>query len=98
MERTTKMEWIEANPLPAVCQKCEYDYKRSQEAEEAEKAEKLRMEEQGFCYDCSSCDHGGEQFYLSRKDELTIKRKGLVKAIERLERQISEIDNELKTM
>ena len=49
MERTTKMEWIEANPLPAVCQKCEYDYKRYQEAEEAEK---LRMEEQGFCYDC----------------------------------------------
>ena len=95
MERTTKMEWIEANPLPAVCQKCEYDYKRDQEAEEAEK---LRMEEQGFCYDCSSCDHGGERFYLSRKDELTIKRKGLVKAIERLERQISEIDNELKTM
>ena len=35
MERTTKMEWIEANPLPAVCQKCEYDYKRYQEAEEA---------------------------------------------------------------
>ena len=89
------MEWIEANPLPAVCKKCEEDFKLYQEADEAEK---LRMEEQGFFFDCGSCDHGGERFYLSRKDELTLKRKGLVKAIERLERQIKEIDNELETL
>jgi YesN/AraC family two-component response regulator len=31
------MEWIEANPLPAVCQKCEEDFKKYQEATEAEK-------------------------------------------------------------
>lgn len=89
------MEWIEANPLPGVCQKCEADFKRYQEADEAEK---LRMEEQGFFFDCGSCDHCGERFYLSRKDELTVRRKGLVKAIERLERQIREIDNELKSL
>lgn len=89
------MEWIEANQLPEVCQKCEADFKRYQEADEAEK---LRMEEQGFFFDCGSCDHGGERFYLSRKDELTVRRKGLVKAIERLERQIREIDNELKSL
>jgi hypothetical protein len=89
------MEWIEANPLPEVCQKCEADFKRYQEADEAEK---LRMEEQGFFFDCGSCDHGGERFYLSRKDELTVRRKGLVKAIERLERQIREIVNELKSL
>lgn len=89
------MEWIEANPLPEVCQKGEADFKRYQEADEAEK---LRMEEQGFFFDCGSCDHGGERFYLSRKDELTVRRKGLVKAIERLERQIREIDNELKSL
>ena len=89
------MEWIEANPLPEVCQKCEADFKRYQEADEAEK---LRMEEQGFFFDCGSCDHGGERFYLSRKDELTVRRKGLVKAIERLERQIRENDNELKSL
>lgn len=89
------MEWIEANPLSEVCQKCEADFKRYQEADEAEK---LRMEEQGFFFDCGSCDHGGERFYLSRKDELTVRRKGLVKAIERLERQIREIDNELKSL
>lgn len=89
------MELIEANPLPEVCQKCEADFKRYQEADEAEK---LRMEEQGFFFDCGSCDHGGERFYLSRKDELTVRRKGLVKAIERLERQIREIDNELKSL
>ena len=89
------MEWIEANPLPVVCQKCEEDFKIYQNADEAQK---LQMEEQGFCFDCGSCDHGGERYYLSRKDELTIKRKGLVKAIERLERQIREIDNELNTL
>jgi hypothetical protein len=54
--------------------------------------------EQGFFFDCGSCDHGGVRFFLSRKDELTLKRKGLVKAIERLERQIKEIDNELETL
>ena len=56
------------------------------------------MEEQGFFYDCGSCDNCGERFYLSRKDELTLKRKGLVKAIERLERQIKTIDKELETL
>ncbi len=45
--------------------------------------------------DCYNCEHAGKRWYLSKKDELRIRRKGLIKAVERLQRQISEIDQQL---
>ena len=65
------MEWIEADPLPPVCQDCQEE-------------------------DCYNCDHAGERWTLSQADELRIKRKGLMKAIERLQRQVKAIDAELE--
>ena len=53
------------------------------------------MEQEGFSLDCGSCDYGAERFYYSREDELRIRKKALQKAIERLQRQIAEIDKEL---
>ena len=64
------MEWIEANPLPAVCQNCQEE-------------------------ECYNCDYAGERWTLSKADELRVRRKGLLKAIERLQREIAEIDREL---
>ena len=46
--------------------------------------------------DCYNCDTAGKRWYRSRADELRVKRKGLLKAIERLERQIKAIDAELE--
>lgn len=46
--------------------------------------------------DCYNCDHAGERWTLSQADELRIKRKGLLKAIERLKRQVKAIDAELE--
>ncbi len=85
-------ELLEANPLPPRCIECEEKAKLYWEADEAGK---LKMEEEGFSMDCSSCDYGAERFYYSREDELRIRKKGLQKAIERLQRQIAEIDKEL---
>ena len=65
------MEWIEADPLPPVCQNCQEE-------------------------DCYNCDHAGERWTLSQADELRIKCKGLLKAIERLQRQVKAIDAELE--
>ena len=50
------------------------------------------------CYeeDCYNCDFAGERWTLSRADELRVRRKGLLKAIERLERQVRAIDAELE--
>ena len=45
--------------------------------------------------DCYNCDSAGERWELSRTDELQLRRKGLLKAIERLEREVKEIDAEL---
>ena len=67
------MEWIEADPLPAVCQNC-------QEKE------------------CYNCDYAGERWTLSQADELRVRRKGLLKAIERLQRQVKAIDAELEVL
>lgn len=67
------MEWIEANPLPAVCQNCQED-------------------------DCYNCDYAGERWTLSKADELRVRRKGLLKAIERLQRQVKAIDAELEVL
>lgn len=88
------VEWKEANPLPERCIKCEEQAERYFAADDAEK---LRMEmEEDFNCDCGSCDYALDRFYLSREDELRLKRKGLEKAIARLQRQISVIDEELK--
>ena len=48
--------------------------------------------------DCGECDVAGKRWYLSRADELRLKRKGLLKAIERMERQIKKIDEELEVI
>lgn len=45
--------------------------------------------------DCHNCDYAGKRWYLSEEDELNVRRKGLVKAVERLQRQIKEIDEKL---
>jgi hypothetical protein len=64
------MEWLEANPLPVVCENCEEE-------------------------DCYNCDHAGERWFLPKVDELRLRRKGLERAIERMQQQIKEIDWEL---
>ena len=45
--------------------------------------------------DCYNCDHAGKRWYLSKEDDLRIRRKGLIKAIERLQRQVDAIDRQL---
>ena len=85
-------ELIEANPLPPRCIACEEKAKLYYAADDAEK---LKMEQEGFCLDCGSCDYGAERFYYSREDELRIRKKGLQKSIDRLRLQITEIDKEL---
>ena len=45
--------------------------------------------------DCYNCDTAGERWQLSRDDELRLRRKQLVKVIERLQRKIDAIDMEL---
>ena len=88
------LEWKEVNPLPERCIKCEEQAERYFAADDAEK---LRMEtEEDFNCDCGSCDYALDRYYLSREDELRLKRKGLEKAVARLQRQISVIDEELK--
>ena len=67
------MEWIEADPLPAVCQN--------------------GQEEEWY-----NCDYAGERWTLSQADELRVRRKGLLKAIERLQRQVKAIDAELEVL
>ena len=67
------MKWIEANPLPAVCQNCQEE-------------------------ECYNCDYAGERWTLSQADELRVRRKGLLKAIERLQRQVKAIDAELEVL
>ena len=88
------LEWKEANPLPEPCIKCEAAAEKYFAADDAEK---LRMEtEEDFNCDCGSCDYTLDRYYLSREDELRVRKKGLQKAIERLQRQIAEIDKELE--
>ncbi len=88
------LEWKEVNPLPERCIKCEEQAERYFAADDAEK---LRMEtEEDFNCDCGSCDYALGRYYLSREDGLRVRKKGLQKAIERLQRQIAEIDKELE--
>lgn len=67
------MEWIEADPLPAVYQNCQEE-------------------------ECYNCDYAGERWTLLQADELRVRRKGLLKAIERLQRQVKAIDAELEVL
>lgn len=46
--------------------------------------------------ECYNCDHAGRRWRLSKRDGLLLRRKGLVKAMERLQQQIEEIDRELR--
>lgn len=48
--------------------------------------------------DCYNCDYAGKRWTLSRADELRIKRKMAVKAIERFQRQLKAIDAELEVL
>ena len=45
--------------------------------------------------DCWECDNAGERWILS---ELLVRRKGLQKAVERLQKQIAEIDRQLSSI
>lgn len=46
--------------------------------------------------DCYNCDYAGKRWSLSPYDELRLRKKGILKAIERLERQLKAIDAELE--
>lgn len=45
--------------------------------------------------DCYNCDTAGERWQLSREDELKVRRKQMVRAVERLQRKIFSINLEL---
>lgn len=45
--------------------------------------------------DCYNCDFSGKRWQLFREDELRVRRKSLLRAIERLQRQVQAIDREL---
>ena len=45
--------------------------------------------------DCYNCENASQRWYLSRKDELKNRRKLLVRAIERLQKLVEEIDKEM---
>ena len=47
---------------------------------------------------CYNCDFAGERWTLSQADELRIRRKGIIKAIDRLKRQLEAIDAELEVL
>ena len=49
----------------------------------------------GICY---NCDHAGKRWFLSRKDDLLMRRKMLLQAISRTQKQIEKIDRELALM
>ncbi len=42
--------------------------------------------------DCTECDTAGKRWYLSEREELLLRKKGIIQAIERLMRQLDEID------
>lgn len=46
----------------------------------------------GVCY---NCDHAGKRWYLSKKDDLLLHRKTILRTITRMQKQIEEIDREL---
>ena len=46
--------------------------------------------------DCYNCEYAALRWKLSREDELRTRRKMLVKAIERLQKQMKAVDEEIK--
>ena len=48
--------------------------------------------------DCGSCENAGLRWYLSKKDELIISRKGKAQAVKRLLREIARIDAEIEVI
>jgi len=48
--------------------------------------------------DCYNCDIAGERWVLSKADELRTTRKLMARAVERLERKIAEIDEQLEKL
>ena len=46
--------------------------------------------------ECYNCDMAGKRWVLSREDELKVRRKLLVRGIERMKRKIAEIDAQLE--
>ena len=48
--------------------------------------------------DCYNCENAGKRWTLSRKDALILRRKMLTKAIERLQKQVKGIDEELEEL
>lgn len=55
------------------------------------------------CVNCQeeesyNCDYAGKRWTLSQADELRVRRKGLLKAIDRLQRQVEAIDAELEVL
>lgn len=65
------MRFVEANPLPQICQECE--------------AEKREL-------DCSSCEYAGYRFLTSELDELTAKKKLLLRRLSRDQERVREIE------
>ena len=48
--------------------------------------------------DCYNCDVAGERWIFSQRDNLRVRRKGLLKAMERMQRELAEIDRELSIL
>ena len=48
--------------------------------------------------ECYNCDYAGKRWTLSQADELRVRRKGLLKAIDRLQRQVEAIDAVLEVL
>ena len=48
--------------------------------------------------DCYNCDTAGKRWQLSRKEELLLRRTGILQAIARLERQLAHIDKALEEL
>lgn len=48
--------------------------------------------------ECDNCDHAGERWVLSERDDLLVRRKMLLRQIDRLHRRLEEIEKALKTI
>ncbi|MBR1496559.1 MAG: hypothetical protein IJ617_02925 [Oscillospiraceae bacterium] len=75
------MDYIDFEPLPQVCQEC------------IDRRECLSKGEPEWC--CDECDYALLRWPATRVQELRALRTLKEKAIDRLQRQIKEIDKEL---
>ena len=48
--------------------------------------------------DCGECDIAGKRWVLSPRSQLELQRKLKLKAIEKLKREIAELDNQLSRL